>query len=204
MAILTIAEAKRAGKRAGLAAASWKFDGNTTQTTYEHFLNGLADGDPEVLDGYAPPSWLSGEYAGESLYELLGHPDTPKQEERIDAVAQAYEYAAEGAYWHELERAARQAVGGRRSRQRRRFNPPRTARRRAARRVHRNPPLVTFGNPPRKGQVMSKRVYELAYKHVDDSKAYKHKFAAGVCLEALPDGSIRVYSKHGKRLWGDF
>jgi hypothetical protein len=66
-----------------------------------------------------------------------------------------------------------------------------------------NPPLVTFANPPR-GELMSKRVYELAYKHVDDSKAYKHKFAAGVCLEALPDGSIRVYSKHGKRLWGDF
>ncbi len=73
----------------------------------------------------------------------------------------------------------------------------------ARRRLRHNPPLVTFGNPPR-GEIMSKRVFEVAYKHTADGKAYKHEFAAGVCMEALPDGSIRIYSMRGKRLWGDF
>ncbi len=85
-------------------------------------------------------------------------------------------------------------------------NPPRrrSNRRPSARsRLRHNPPLVTFGNPPR-GEIMSKRVFEVAYKHATDGKAYKHEFAAGVCMEALPDGSIRIYSMRGKRLWGDF
>lgn len=279
MAILTIAEAKRAGKRAGLAAASWKFDGNTSDATYKHFLKGLADGDPEVLDAYAPPSWLSGEYAGESINELLGSPDTPAQEARQDDVAQAYEYAAEGAYWHELERMARYAVGGRHGP--RRFNPVRSGVRQRATthnpalrfrdlrdrdifefdhtglplssgiargpwikmgprtymksnavselyrvgsinvkviRLGRegftnpNPKVTVFhANPKRRAArgsarpiLQSSRVYEIAYKHVKDGKAYKHPFKTGVCMELLPDGSIRIYSRTGKRLWKDF
>lgn len=278
MALMSKVDAKKAGKRAGLAAASWKFDGNTSKATYEHFLKGLADGDPEVLDAYMPPSWLSGEFAGESMNELIGSPDTPAQEERVDDVAQAYELAAEGAYWHELERMARYAVGGRRGP--RRFNPVRsgvrqraTARNPRHRRVvatyhgipimyegghyfvhmtsrtgsplyHRsssersakqfigqairagakippapwepgsgegkpldNPKVTVFHANPRRGGrpiLQSSRVYEIAYKHVKDGKAYKHPFKTGVCMELLPDGSIRIYSRTGKRLWKDF
>ena len=304
MALMSKAEAKKAGKRAGLAAASWKFDGNTTKATYEYFLKGLADGDPEVLDAYMPPSWLSGEFAGESMNELIGAPDTPAQEARVDDVAQAYEDAAEGAYWHELERMARYAVGGRRGP--RRFNPVRSGVRQRAtvanpnpnardiamdlddmepddlfkfwakhqrgrgakalfpdggrgtreatanlaayasnlgaakrtrlsgdiqtaqmyeriaegiynklpplsgnpRRMARNPKVTVFhANPRRTGGrpiLQSSRVYEIAYKHVKDGKAYKHPFKTGVCMELLPDGSIRIYSRTGKRLWKDF
>ena len=284
MALMSKADAKKAGKRAGLAAASWKFDGNTSKATYEHFLQGLADGDPEVLDAYAPPSWLSGEFAGESMNELIGAPDTPAQEARVDDVAQAYEYAAEGAYWHELERMARYAVGGRRGP--RRFNPARSGVRQRATvnpdegasrkdeafaflrefygsrflrlpvdqrnaltvdtagiahdeflpmrqavqtldrriankleayaktlvagpsRFRRNPKVTVFhANPRQRGGrpiLQSSRVYEIAYKHVKDGKAYKHPFKTGVCMELLPDGSIRIYSRTGKRLWKDF
>lgn len=67
--------------------------------------------------------------------------------------------------------------------------------------MKRNPPLVVFGNPRR--PIISKRVYEIAYKHAEDGKAYKHDFASGVCCELLPDGSARLYRMDGKPVWED-
>lgn len=98
-------EAKRAGRDAGIAAASWKFDGNTDDATYSAFLRGSRDGDPAVMDAYQPPSWLSGEWAGESISELLG--DSSGDCDRDDEIANIYEDAANMAYWNELERIAR-------------------------------------------------------------------------------------------------
>jgi hypothetical protein len=131
-----IAEAAVRGTKAGKAAASWVFDGNTTDETYRRTLQGIEDGDPEVMDRL---SWspLSGEWAGESIQELLGdlltcsacggdgifaeagyvegaeeEPcnacdgtgyDTDAQEE----IEEAYEEAAQDAYWQEIERVAR-------------------------------------------------------------------------------------------------
>lgn len=72
--------------------------------------------------------------------------------------------------------------------------------------VRENPPLVAFANPPalRSVALQSGRVYELAYRHIDDGKDYKHKFGPGVCMQLLDDGSIRLYHEHGKPLFGDF
>jgi hypothetical protein len=114
--MITLKQARADGADRGRAAASWKFDGNTTTRTYEAFLAGYTDGDPMVIDAYAPPSWFSGEMAGESTKELLGiegiddgrWPETP---ERIDAAIGAYEQAADDAYWRALERVARFQVG---------------------------------------------------------------------------------------------
>ena len=75
-------------------------------------------------------------------------------------------------------------------------------------RFRRNPKVTVFhANPRQRGGrsiLQSSRVYEIAYKHVKDGKAYKHPFKTGVCMELLPDGSIRIYSRTGKRLWKDF
>jgi hypothetical protein len=72
----------------------------------------------------------------------------------------------------------------------------------------RNPKVTVFaGNPSRRRTVQrqqSSRVYEIAYKHNEDGKAYKHTFKPGVCLELLSDGSIRIYSRTGKPLWRNF
>lgn len=102
----TLRNARLDGRHAGINAASWKFDGNTTRATYEDFLTGSAEGDPEVMDAYAPPDWLSGEWAGESMNELLDL-NGNESPERVDALANAYTEAAESAYWRELERVAR-------------------------------------------------------------------------------------------------
>lgn len=54
----------------GQSNASWVWDGNTTQETYEEFLRLYDEGD--IPDVYLPPDPLSGEWAGESITELLG------------------------------------------------------------------------------------------------------------------------------------
>lgn len=76
-----------------------------------------------------------------------------------------------------------------------RSNPSRRRRGITRRPMRRNP--LDFGRPTQ----LSKRVYEVAYKHDDDGKDYKHDFGPGVCLELLSDGSIRIYSMSGKPLW---
>jgi hypothetical protein len=67
-------------------------------------------------------------------------------------------------------------------------------------------------NPSRgqrsQGQVMSHRVYEIRYKHVEADERgrrnFKHTFRPGVCAEMLPDGSVRLYHKDGKPLMRDY
>src|SRR3974377_543539 len=56
-----IARAEAIGRDAGIAAASWIFDGNTTVATCRHVLAGITDGDPMVLDAWRLPD-LSGEF----------------------------------------------------------------------------------------------------------------------------------------------
>lgn len=54
--------AEQRGREAGKAAASWVFDGNTTDAAYRRVLRGLDIGDPEVLDQLPGPD-LSGQFA---------------------------------------------------------------------------------------------------------------------------------------------
>lgn len=109
--MMTQREAKIAGRAAGKALASWVFDGNTTDETYRAFLTGYDDGDPKIMDQFAPRSgWLSGEMAGESMNEILGEPLDARDEERRDAVAALYEEYADKAYWAELVKTAKRAL----------------------------------------------------------------------------------------------
>ena len=105
--------ATQMGTERGLAAASWVFDGNTTTETYRRFLEMSDAGDPELYDTFGPVSgWLSGEYAegptpAELAHELGLETDTEAGWAEADEACNAYEEAAEEAYWRELERVAR-------------------------------------------------------------------------------------------------
>jgi len=110
-----ITAAAKAGRDAGKAAASWRFDGNTPEATYTEFLRGHEDGDPLVLDFFGPASgWLSGEFADAptptTLAADLGLDSDTMDEIDLDplrdAVCEAYEAAADEAYWAELQRVA--------------------------------------------------------------------------------------------------
>ena len=106
-----LAAARRDGKSAGIAAASWCFDGNTTDETYRYFLEGYEAGDPAVLDRFNVPN-LSGEWADSptpaSLADDYG---IEADDERLDSVCTEWENAASDAFWAELQRVAKYHVG---------------------------------------------------------------------------------------------
>jgi len=104
-------KARRDGRTAGHNAASWVFDGNTTEETYRRILKGIEEGDPAVYTALNVPN-LSGEWAGDDTpqtlaeaYELTESNDPDG--ERLQEAAEAWENAASDAFWHEVERVAR-------------------------------------------------------------------------------------------------
>jgi hypothetical protein len=114
-----ITQAQSIGREHGINAASWAFDGNTKDETYREILTGIEDGDPAILDRFREPN-LSGEYADDySIRDLqsdLGieidwtRDDTQEASELLEECATAYTDAASEAFWHEIERLAREHV----------------------------------------------------------------------------------------------
>ena len=101
------------GYAAGKAAGSWVTDGNTDVATYRAILAGIESGDPEIMD--MQPSPLSGEWAGESIPELIhGYSDmTPEAQ---DAACDSFEQGFSSGFWKQVERDCRYQVdvtGGR-------------------------------------------------------------------------------------------
>lgn len=112
-----IVKARQMGTERGKAAASWVFDGNTTQETYRAFLQATEDGDPARDQWDHLSGWLSGEYGDDPRPQTLAHDldlptDTDDDMAAVDEACDAYEDAAEEAYWAELERVARLQTGG--------------------------------------------------------------------------------------------
>lgn len=68
---------------------------------------------------------------------------------------------------------------------------------------HNNPNLLVLANP-KGGKLFGKEVIEIRYVHAEDGRAYKHDFGSDVRMAAMPDGSVRLYSTTGRRIWGDF
>jgi hypothetical protein len=68
-----------------------------------------------------------------------------------------------------------------------------------------NPPLLIWGNPPSSG-LLSKRVYDVSYKHEEDGKDYRHKFAAGCWLftHDKDPSQVTLWQRDGKPLFEDF
>jgi hypothetical protein len=69
--------------------------------------------------------------------------------------------------------------------------------------VHANPPLVIYGNPPKGGELMSRRVYAVEYKHAGDGEDYRHDCGAGVNMYAVGKG-ILLQRPDGKPLSREF
>jgi len=97
--------AESIGTTHGHNAGTWIFDGNTSRATYAHILKGIEEGDPMVLDSLTAPSLYGTEYTEESLAAELG------VTELSDDCRDAYNDAADQAFWNEVERAARYQLG---------------------------------------------------------------------------------------------
>ena len=54
-------QAATLGRDHGKAAAGWVFDDRTSDRTYQTVLQGITDGDPEIMDAFRTPD-LSAEY----------------------------------------------------------------------------------------------------------------------------------------------
>ena len=95
------------GYAAGKAAGSWITDGNTDTATYRWILKGIEEGDPEVMD--LQPSPLSGEWAGESIPEIIaGYADMTA--EQADAACDSYEQGFSQGFWETVEHDCRVQV----------------------------------------------------------------------------------------------
>ena len=99
--MLTYDEVTKRASDMGTRAATWVSPNDKQEA--ERILQGLNDCDPEILDALSPPSWLSGEWAGESMAELLALTGDENADD-IDDMASHFEEVADSAYWSEIER----------------------------------------------------------------------------------------------------
>lgn len=99
---INMTEAARAlGAEHGRNAATWRFDGNTTDETYRATLKGIEDGDPAVMG--TEPAFATGcEVIG-----ALGLDYDSQHSARVVEIYDAYTDAASAAYWWEVVRAGR-------------------------------------------------------------------------------------------------
>lgn len=97
-------EAREFGATGGRAAASWYFDGNTSDETYRLILTGLEEGDPAVLDTF-PSAPLSGEWSGDPTpATVLRALDVDEEDDAVDDYLGAYEDAFDETVRDEIER----------------------------------------------------------------------------------------------------
>jgi hypothetical protein len=98
-------DAASLGRDAGKCLASWAFDGNTSEETYQLIKKGLDNGDPAIIDRFRSPD-LSGEYSGDPspgwLAQELGINDDDFH--ILDDACDAWQIAADEAFWAEIER----------------------------------------------------------------------------------------------------
>jgi hypothetical protein len=71
------------------------------------------------------------------------------------------------------------------------------------------PAVWIFANPGRgkktKGStILSSHALGVEYVHGENGLNYRHDFARGVTIEALPDGSVRMFRPDGKPIVKDF
>lgn len=71
----------------------------------------------------------------------------------------------------------------------------------ARRRSKRNPVRVRRGTQDVVETIG--KAHQLKYKHLADGKNYVHDFGGTVIVQALRDGSLRLYHPR-RKLWGDF
>ena len=114
-----IAYATELGASQGRDAASWYFDGNTTDKTYREVVKAIDDGDGAILDTF-PFADLSGEWAGslagpELFRDACAEAGLdPENEDTFDGlfseVCDAYEQAFNDAAVDAIEATARRML----------------------------------------------------------------------------------------------
>lgn len=108
--------AEKQGASDGKSMGGWAFDGNTSDAHYARVLQGIEDGDPEILD-MLPHLDLSGQWAdGPTEEDVLGSfvpEDIELELEERDELIEAYRDAFDMAAADEVERAAREHVSAR-------------------------------------------------------------------------------------------
>jgi hypothetical protein len=103
--------ARQEGHAAGVAAGSWLLDGNSTEDAARRLLQGIEEGDPEVLDEL-PSSPLSGEWADAPLpRDLLEGVGIEEDADHAEDVLRAYEDAYSRGVTDEACRSARAMLG---------------------------------------------------------------------------------------------
>jgi hypothetical protein len=86
-----VEQAEQEGYERGKAAGSWLLDGNSTEQAARRLLQGIEDGDPEVLDEL-PSAPLSGEWADDPLpRDVLGALGVDEDDDGAEDVLRAYE-----------------------------------------------------------------------------------------------------------------
>jgi hypothetical protein len=95
-----LAGAEQDGRQAGYNAGTWLLDGNSTAEQAQALLDAMEACELDV------PSPLSGEWAGESIPELLRNLDD-LEDYQSEELFDAYEVAYVTAYNAEAERSAR-------------------------------------------------------------------------------------------------
>jgi hypothetical protein len=109
-------EAREMGRQAGINAASWVIDGNTTLFHIERMVAMYDEGDPEYHDYLPTRPNLSGEWAddptpGTLAYEITGlDSDYPGFDQIVDAIADAWEAGVDETFEVECERILRAAL----------------------------------------------------------------------------------------------
>ena len=99
--------AEQDGYDAGKAAGSWLLDGNSRESAARRLLQGIEDGDPEIMDAL-PSSPLSGEYADGLLpRDVLDRYDLDEHHDAADDVLRAFEDGYDRGVQDEAVRSAR-------------------------------------------------------------------------------------------------
>jgi hypothetical protein len=95
----------------GRAAGSWVTDGNTSDATYRALLQGLEDGDPEIITGL-PTSPLSGEWADSySLADLSDDLNVDQESDDFDDLCWEFEAGFDAGVQDEITTTARYHLG---------------------------------------------------------------------------------------------
>jgi hypothetical protein len=115
-------EATKMGREAGIAAASWVTDGNTSREHYVRLAQMMDDGDPQLDDLLPARPNLSGEWADaptpRSLFEDITGMDAHAEsswncdayQAVLEPICEAWEQGCDEAFTQECERLVREAI----------------------------------------------------------------------------------------------
>jgi hypothetical protein len=105
-----LTDAEQEGYDAGKAAGSWLLDGNSTTENARRLLQGIEDGDPEIMDEL-PSAPLSGEWADGLLpRDVLAWYDMDDNDDAADDVLSAFENGYSRGVMDEAVRSAQAII----------------------------------------------------------------------------------------------